>query len=57
MSCWYLEQKYIEAGRSSTAAAGKRFLLDRNQAGDLSVTDETFTAERDSQLHNKGFGC
>lgn len=28
--------------------------LDRNRAGDLSVLENLFTAERDSQLHHKG---
>ena len=28
--------------------------LDRNRAGDLSVSINSFTAERDSQLHHKG---
>ena len=30
--------------------------LDRNRAGDLSVSINAFTAERDSQLHHKGIG-
>ena len=33
----------------------KRSPLDRNRAGDLSVSINAFTAERDIQLHHKGF--
>jgi hypothetical protein len=32
----------------------KQCPLDRNRAGDLSVSINAFTAERDSQLHHKG---
>lgn len=34
--------------------SAKRSPLDRNRAGDLSVSINSFTAERDSQLHHKG---
>lgn len=50
-----LKQK---TNRNEMLAVGKNAKdtcpLDRNRAGDLSVSINSFTAERDSQLHHKG---
>ena len=45
----------MKALKAYTTKSQKEIPLDRNRAGDLSVSINAFTAERDSQLHHKGF--
>ena len=49
-----VESEGTEGGRPRKKKVEKESPLDRNRAGDLSVSINSFTAERDSQLHHKG---